>query len=59
MAAGVSPFDKWRDPSEKTLGVLLLAPAFLLLALIVVYPFGKLIWNFFFVLRLPRGAGIQ
>ena len=36
---------KWRDPSEKTLAVLLLAPAFLLLLLIVVYPIGKLVYN--------------
>lgn len=49
--------DRLRDPSEKTLGVLLLAPAFLLLALIVVYPIGKLIWNSFFDLRLSGGTG--
>ena len=48
--------DRLRDPSEKALGVLLLAPAFLLLALIVVYPIGKLIWNSFFDLRLSGGA---
>jgi ABC-type sugar transport system permease subunit len=45
-----------RDPSEKTLGVLLLAPAFVLLALIVVYPIGKLIFNSFFDLRLSGGG---
>lgn len=45
-----------RDPSERTLGALLLAPAFALLALIVVYPIGKLIWNSFFDLRLS-GSG--
>ena len=50
-----SALDKLRDPSEKTLGVLLLAPAFLLLALIVVYPIGKLIFNSFFDLRLSGG----
>ena len=44
-----------RDPSEKTLGYILLAPAFLLLALIVVYPIGKLIANSFFDLRLSGG----
>ncbi len=38
----------WRDPSEKTLAVLLLAPAFLLLLLIVVYPIGKLLYNSLF-----------
>ena len=36
---------KLRDPSEKTLAVMLLAPAFLLLLLIVVYPIGKLVYN--------------
>ncbi|MBL8341692.1 MAG: sugar ABC transporter permease [Rubrivivax sp.] len=49
--------DRLRDPSEKTLGVLLLAPAFLLLALIVAYPIGKLIFNSFFDLRLSGGTG--
>jgi len=52
----VKTLDRLRDPSEKALGVLLLAPAFLLLALIVVYPIGKLIWNSFFDLRLSGGA---
>ncbi len=52
-------FDRFRDPSEKTLGVLLLAPAFLLLALIVVYPIGKLIWNSFYDLRLSGGSGFK
>ena len=51
--------DRWRDPSERTLGLLLLAPAFLLLALIVVYPIGKLIFNSFFDLRLSGGAGAK
>jgi ABC-type sugar transport system permease subunit len=50
------PVSSWKDPSERTLAVLLLAPAFLLLALIVVYPIGKLIFNSFFDLRLS-GAG--
>ena len=36
---------KLRDPSEKTLALLLLAPAFLLLLMIVVYPIGKLVYN--------------
>ena len=48
--------DRFRDPSEKTLGVLLLAPAFLLLALIVVYPIGRLIFNSFWDLRLSGGG---
>ena len=48
--------DKLRDPSEKTLAIVLLAPAFALLALIVAYPIAKLIWNSFFDLRLSGGA---
>jgi ABC-type sugar transport system permease subunit len=51
--------DRLRDPSEKTLGFMLLAPAFLLLALIVVYPIGKLIFNSFFDLRLSGGSGMK
>ncbi len=49
---------KLRDPSERALGFMLLAPAFLLLALIVVYPIGKLIANSFFDLRLSGGSGV-
>ncbi len=33
-------FQKLRDPSEKALAWLLLAPAFVLIGLIVVYPIG-------------------
>jgi ABC-type sugar transport system permease subunit len=52
------------DPSEKTLAVLLLAPAAVMLALIVVYPIARLIFNSFFDLRLsgrksPRFVGIE
>ena len=54
-----SLLERLRDPSEKTLGVLLLAPAFLLLALIVIYPIGKLIFNSFFDLRLSGGGGLH
>lgn len=46
-----------RDPSEKALAWLLLAPAFILIAMIVVYPIGKLIYNSFFDLRLSGGGG--
>ncbi len=46
-----------RDPSEKVLAWLLLAPAFILIAMIVVYPIGKLIYNSFFDLRLSGGGG--
>lgn len=52
-------FDRLRDPSEKTLGVILLAPAFALLALIVVYPIGKLFCNSFFDMRLSGGQGAK
>ena len=52
-----SAWDRMRDPSEKTLALLLLAPAFLLLALIVAYPIGKLVWNSFYDLRLSGGSG--
>ena len=38
-----TPFRK--DLSERTLGWVLLAPAFVLLAVIVVYPIGALFWN--------------
>ena len=47
---------KLRDPSDRLLAALLLAPAFALLALIVVYPIGKLIFNSFFDLRLQGGG---
>jgi len=36
---------RFRDPSEKTLAAMLLAPAFALLLLIVVYPIGRLLHN--------------
>ena len=52
-----SLIDRLRDPSEKTLGWLLLAPAFALPALIVVYPIAKLLRNSFFDLRLSGGGG--
>jgi multiple sugar transport system permease protein len=55
----VTALDRLRDPNDRTLAVLLLAPAFLLLALIVVYPIGKLIWNSFFDLRLSGGGGAR
>jgi ABC-type sugar transport system permease subunit len=51
--------DGLRDPNEKTLGLLLLVPAFLLLALIVVYPIVRLFFNSFFDMRLSGGAGTR
>lgn len=38
-------FSKLKDPSEKTLAAMLLAPTFALLMAIVVYPIGKLVYN--------------
>lgn len=49
------PRRSWRDPKEQTLAAVLLAPAFLLLALIVVYPVGRLIWTSFYELSLSSG----
>ena len=46
-----------RDPSERLLATMLLAPAFILLAMIVVYPIARLIWNSYFDLRLSGGHG--
>ncbi len=51
--------DRLRDPDEKTLGALLLAPAFALLALIVVYPIARLFINSFFDLRLSGGHRVH
>ena len=59
LAAGPGLLDRLRDPSEKTLGLMLLAPAFILLALIVVYPIGRLFFNSFFDLRLSGGGGAK
>jgi ABC-type sugar transport system permease subunit len=56
--AAPSLTERLRDPSERTLALLLLAPAFALLALIVAYPIGKLIWNSFYDLRLSGGSGV-
>ena len=43
------------DPSEKVLGAMLLAPAALLLALIIVYPVGRLLWTSLLNLSLTSG----
>jgi multiple sugar transport system permease protein len=45
---------KHRDLSERTLGVLLLAPAAILLLLIVVYPISQLVYNSFFRILLTQ-----
>ncbi len=47
------------NPSEKTLAFFLLAPAFLLIGCIVVYPIGRLIFNSFHDIRLSGGTGVK
>ena len=49
--------DRLRDPGEKALGIALLAPAFLLLLLIVAYPIAKIVFNSLFDMRLSGGSG--
>ncbi len=49
--------DRVRDPGEKALGIVLLAPAFLLLLLIVAYPIAKIVFNSLFDIRLSGGSG--
>ncbi len=56
---GTSLLERLRDPSETSLGILLLVPTFLLLALIVVYPIATLVFNSFFDLRLSGGSGMK
>ncbi len=56
---GAGLWGRLRDPSEAALGMLLLAPAFLLLALIVVYPIAMLVFNSFFDLRLSGGGQMK
>jgi multiple sugar transport system permease protein len=52
------------DIAEGTLGLLLLAPAAVLLSLIILYPVGRLVWTSFFELSLTSGlparfAGVE
>lgn len=44
------------DPGERTLALLLLAPTVLLLALIIVYPVGRLLWTSVHTLSLTSGV---
>jgi multiple sugar transport system permease protein len=46
---------RWLDPSERVLAALLLTPAALLLAMIIVYPVCRLIWTSFLNLSLTSG----
>jgi ABC-type sugar transport system permease subunit len=50
---------RFTNPSEKTLAVFLLAPAFLLIACIVAYPIGRLIFNSLHDIRLSGGTGVK
>lgn len=58
-ASRTSLWDRLGDPSEKTLAAILLAPSFILLALIVVYPIGRLIFNSFHDIRLSGGRPVR
>jgi multiple sugar transport system permease protein len=46
---------RWLDPDETTLAVLLLAPAAILLSVMIVYPVGRLIYTSFLDLSLTSG----
>lgn len=46
---------RWLDLDDRALAVLLLAPAAILLSLIIVYPVGRLIYTSFFSLSLTSG----
>lgn len=48
-------WSQWLDLSDRALSVLLLAPAAILLSLIIVYPVGRLIYTSFFNLSLTSG----
>lgn len=48
-------FDRVADMSESKLAVLLLAPAFIFISIIVVYPVATLVWNSFHDVRLLSG----
>lgn len=57
-------FDRLADMDERTLAICLLAPAFVFISLIVVYPVATLVWNSFNDVRLltakpARFAGIE
>ncbi|MFM7461634.1 MAG: hypothetical protein ACKO15_12460, partial [Burkholderiales bacterium] len=49
-------FDRLADMNETALAVLLLAPAFVFISIIVVYPVATLVWNSFNDVRLLTGA---
>lgn len=53
-AGAASPRRSLGDLSERSLGLILLLPAALLLLVIVVYPVGRLIYSSFFTIRLSE-----
>jgi multiple sugar transport system permease protein len=55
-AARRGPRRSWRDASDAALAPVLLAPAFVLLAVIVVYPVCRLLWISFLELDLTAGT---
>jgi len=46
---------RWLDLGDRSLAVLLLAPAAILLSLIIVYPVARLVYTSFFSLSLTSG----
>src|SRR6185369_2491966 len=46
---------RWSDPDDTTLAVLLLAPAAILLSVMIVYPVARLIYTSFLDLSLTSG----
>lgn len=46
----------WLDPRPGVLAAVLLAPTFLLLTVVILYPVGKLLWTSLFDLRLASGV---
>lgn len=59
LKRGVRGSRSWLDPPPARLAVALLFPAFALLALIVLYPVGRLIYSSFFSLDLSSGVPAQ
>lgn len=57
MQTKPSWFERLSDPSEQVLAALLLAPAFLLIAVVVIYPVASLFYNSVFDLYLAGSTG--
>jgi len=52
-----SPLQRLADPSDRTLAIILLSPAVVLLGLIVVFPIARLFYNSFYAMQLSGGPG--